>query len=418
MLSCQVSIKSFGVDEFRIIHGGGGSTMHDVFEYLEWRGDIPFDTLGPVNADYAVFCSLSYVPFDGIVEGFATDGGSSSKRNISDPGQISGAADATGTGDVIGGFIGLDIAAQKVIDIAGQPGHTVRFHLEDDLKLLERVKETERFGRIMIGGYKDIFDQNMQEQFCAMTFVLPGGDAVVAFRGTDGTIIGWKEDFNMGFMDELPSQKDAVRYLNLASQMVEGKIYVCGHSKGGNLAMFAAAFADRAVQDRIVAVRSLDGPGFKKQTVNTPGFLRVIDRMETFMPQSSIVGLVLEHAETNHVIHSFAKGSKQHNIYSWSISGGIFTEEAGLSESSIRANKAINKWIEKMSDEDRMKLTDGIFELVSQTEAETLEELFEPKNLFSVMKKIGKLDDKTKELIGETGRIIMNAYREKSSFSQ
>ena len=182
--------------------------------------------------------------------------------------------------------------------------------------------------------------------------------------------------------------------------------------------MFAAAFADRAVQDRIVAVRSLDGPGFKKQTVNTPGFLRVIDRMETFMPQSSIVGLLLEHAETNRVIHSFAKGSKQHNIYSWSISGGIFTEEAGLSESSIRANKAINKWIEKMSDEDRMKLTDGIFELVSQTEAETLEELFEPKNLFSVMKKIGKLDDKTKELIGETGRIIMKAYRKKSSFSQ
>ena len=383
--------------------------MHDLFEYLYWRGDIPFTVLGPVNADYAVFCSLSYIPYECVFESQGKRRGSSPEKDPSDLGNV------FTEGSEASGFIRLDTAARMVLKTSGSKGNSLSYHLEEDPVLLEKIMESERFGEVLVGGYVNIFDPDMQEQFCAMTFLLPNGDIVVTFRGTDGTITGWREDFNMGFMDELPSQRDAIRYLNLAGQKFDrpndSRIYVCGHSKGGNLAMYAAAFADKAVQDRIAAVRSLDGPGFKKRILSRRGFERILDRTESFMPQSSIVGLLLEHREKNRVIHSFAKDTKQHNVYTWSISGGDFTEETSLSESSIRANRAINKWIEKMSDEDRMRLTDGIFVLFEETEVETLSELFEAKNLFAVMKNIRKMDDKTKELIGETGRIIMKAYR-------
>ena len=142
--------------------------------------------------------------------------------------------------------------------------------------------------------------------------------------------------------------------------------------------------------------------------------MSVLDRMESFIPQSSIVGMLLEHREKTRIVHSFAKGSKQHDIYSWSISGGSFTEEEGLTAASIRVNKAIDCWAEGMSEEKRMKLTEGLYEIVETTHAETLEELFEAKNLYIVLKKMGQLDDETRELLGETGRIIMRSLREKN----
>ena len=359
--------------------------MNNLFEYLVWRGDISFTQLGPVNADYAVFCSLSYIPFDGILADTVKDG-----------------------------YIPLAEAAGRVLKIMEKKDSGRRYHLPEDEQLLRSIIGTNRFSELKAGHYVNIFNPEKQEQFSAVTFLLPGGDVVAAFRGTDGSIIGWKEDFNMGFMDELPSQKEAVGYINSLAQNHQGNIYLCGHSKGGNLAMYGAAFAQKELQEKIAAVRSLDGPGFKHRTTERRGFLRMADRMESFMPQSSMVGVLLEHKGENKVIHSFAKGTKQHDIYTWSIMGGDFTEEKSLSESGIRISKAINNWMKDMSDEKRMKLTDGIFEIVVATKAETLEELFEPKNIFAVRKNLGKMDDETKELIAETGRIIRASLKKKA----
>ena len=359
--------------------------MNNLFEYLSWRGDIPFEAVGPVNADFAVFCSLSYIPFETIVGTRAS-----------------------------GRFIALGDAAGKVLEKANNGKDKVVFHLPDDRELLRVIIASPRFSRIRIGYYLEIFNTDRQEQFCAMTFILPTGDMVVAFRGTDGTIIGWKEDFNMGFMDTLPSQTDAVEYLKTLAKARSGNLYLCGHSKGGNLAMYAAAFSDGAVQDRIIAIRSLDGPGFKKQVIASAGFRNVSRKIITFMPQYSIVGLILEHTEKSVTVHSFAKGLKQHDIYSWEICGSDFVKSEELSKSSVLANKAINSWITDMSDESRRKLTDGLFEIVESAQVDTLEELFEAKNLIAVRKNYGRLDSETKALLSETGRIFMNSVRRKS----
>ncbi|MCR5330214.1 MAG: DUF2974 domain-containing protein [Lachnospiraceae bacterium] len=356
--------------------------MNNLFDYLDWRGDISFASVEPVNADYAVFCSLSYIPFDGVLPDTSKEG-----------------------------FVPLRDAAVKVLELMKKRGKKPGYHLPGDEKLLNRVAGSERFGKLEAGCYVNIYDPVKQEQFSAVTFMLPDGSMVVTFRGTDGTIVGWKEDFNMGFMEELPSQKEAVGYVNRLARDNSGKMYLCGHSKGGNLAMYAAAFAHKDVQERIVAVRGLDSPGFKDSTTGRRGFTRVVDRMETFIPQSSIVGLLLEHKEKYRVVYSSAKGRKQHNIYTWGILGGDFVGEKSLSGSGIRTNEAINSWITDMSDEKRMKLTDGIYEIIEATQAETLDELFEAKNLFTVMKNLGKMDEETKELVAETGRIIRNSRK-------
>ena len=309
----------------------------------------------------------------------------------------------------------LQEAAGRVLERLGKDGERVETHHPADRELLLAVTVSPRFAELKIGHYVEIFNAEKQEQFCAVTFLLPGGDMMVAYRGTDKTIIGWKEDFNMGFMDALPSQIDALEYLKELAVARTGRFFLCGHSKGGNLAMYAAAFADPAVQERIAAVRSLDGPGFKKQITSLPGFKNVVRKMSSFVPPNSVVGLILEHKEKCRVVNSFAKGSKQHDLYSWEIRRGEFAEGEAVAGSGQTTNRAINNWITKMSDESRRKLTDGIFEIIEAAQVGTLEELFEAKNLVTIMMNYGRLDDETKALLAETGRIFMDSLRKDKS---
>ena len=388
--------------------------MDDIFDYLKWRGDLDFGAVPVSGADHMIFCCLSYIPFDGILDSAADGQYMKLGRAAGEVLARAGARDRTGQKDKAGL---KDRTGQK--DKAGLEDETgqdnmpepVKFHLESDKKLLRYIAESHRYRDIRAGHFVDIFSVDLQEQFCGVTFILPNGDIVVSFRGTDGTIIGWKEDFNMGFLDCLPSQSDAVIYLTDTASALSGDIYVCGHSKGGNLAMYSSAFSAPEVRERIREIRNLDGPGFKSRITDSEGYKSVVERMRTFIPQGSIVGMILEHPERTTVVRSRARGTGQHDIYSWEISRDGFAEADSLSNQSILANKALNEWVEKMSDEKRMKLTDGIYSLIENSEIKTLEELFEARNLFAIMRKYGRLDDETKELVSETGRIFMDAVR-------
>ncbi|MCR5685641.1 MAG: DUF2974 domain-containing protein [Lachnospiraceae bacterium] len=353
--------------------------MHDIFDYMEWRGDIPFSQVPPNDVDFAILCCLSYVPFDGVVPG------EGSREPVT-----------------------LKNAAERVMERSSDPGDGRTFHLRDDAKLLEMAVEAPRFSELKLTGYTNVFSEKEEEQFCAMTFIFPDGTPVVVFRGTDGTIIGWKEDFNMGFLEQLPSQKDAVDYLEkTAGEYGNGHdIYVCGHSKGGNLAMYAAAFSKTDIQKRIRAVRNFDGPGFKDNILQSTEFIAVKDRIMTLMPQSSMVGILLGHKEPYRVVHSTAQTRKQHELYTWAVYRSDFMEESRLSESSVVAGKAMSDWITQMSDEERMKLTDGIFEILKGTDAVTIDELKEGRNLLTLARSLGKLDPETRALLGQTGRIL------------
>ena len=361
--------------------------MGDISDYLYWRGDISFGEVGVCEADYLVFCALSYFPYDGYVKS-----GFGRKHRI---------------GDVVGKI------AEKAVVKGTVASEDVPVYLnKGDDAIAASILKSPRFEDTRICGFINKIDTEKQEQFCAMTFVLSTGDIVVTFRGTDNTLVGWKEDFNMGFMTELPSQKDAVEYLvDAVKAFPKAGVYVCGHSKGGNLAMYSAFFCGREVQDRILQVRNLDGPGFMEGVLAGQGARSVIDRTKTYVPQSSVVGMLLAHEEPYHVVHSSNFALMQHYLNSWEIVRGDFAEESGTTHSSQLIDRTLKQWVSELSVEQRSKLIDGFFEIVSHSDARTLEELSAGKSKIAMIKAAGKIDAEQKELFKTAYKIFKKSLK-------
>ena len=234
----------------------------NVLDYLKWRGDLTF-TQDPLNAvDALIFSALSYIRYGGAVE-----------EKPEEPVTLRDAA---------GAFFALD-------------NFEVRIRAKNDLELLRRASESTRFGLSRICRYTDLYIPEEETQFAAMTFLLDDGTAFLAFRGTDNTLVGWKEDFNMSFRQIIPAQLLALNYTHDVWAAHTAPMRLCGHSKGGNLAVFAAARSSPMIQQWIRGVYNNDGPGFSEYMIGDPGYNAMVPRIRTFVPQSSIIGMIMEH---------------------------------------------------------------------------------------------------------------------------
>ncbi len=166
------------------------------------------------------------------------------------------------------------------------------------------VAANPRFSDVEMSAYCEQFDGGAQTQFAAVTFRLPSGTLVVAFRGTDDSLVGWKEDFNMAFQYPVPAQVSAAEYLKKVASLWDGPILLTGHSKGGNLAVYAAMNAEDEIKDRVERIYSLDGPGFPEEVVKSFEYASVSDRIVKIVPDSSVVGMVFETPERCVVVKS------------------------------------------------------------------------------------------------------------------
>lgn len=359
--------------------------MSNIYDYLHWRGDISFAEVGMREVDYTVFAWLSYIPFEDVL----TDDFDVQIR----------------AGD----------ALAKVLEIndPANPEGVKRTYTNGkyDEQIMQTIIGCPRFADLKLCGYVNIIDEKVEEQFSAVTFVLPTGDAVVSYRGTDATLIGWKEDFNLGFMDELPAQRDAVTYLEKAAGHFTGGIYVCGHSKGGNLALYGAGFADDETQDRIIAVRNMDGPGFNEEVLRRAKTQRIINKMETYVPQDSVVGMLLGHDEPYHVVHSVNVSILQHYLYSWEIDRVDFVQEEGITSSSQLLDATLKEWVANMSVEKRSKLIDGFYAVVMASDAKTREELATGKSTLAILKALNKTDEETKQLFKQAYKLFKKSLK-------
>ena len=349
--------------------------MANLLDYLAWRGDLPLDAVPLNDVDALIFARLSYVPFDGIAE----------ER------------------------IPLFEAAQRVLDTVSM-ADAPRACGKEDQQLLTQLLQSPRYADIVLDGYENIFDPVRQEQFAALTLHLPDGSASVAFRGTDGTLVGWKEDFNMSFSTFVPAQLDAVRYLTDAASRTQGSLYLSGHSKGGNLAVYAAAFCDPEIQERIRGVRNFDGPGFTQQVISQTGFVRILPRVRTYLPQSSVVGMLLEHEEAFTIVESRSVGIYQHNVYLWEIKRGGFVELQQLSASSQLMDRALKDWVAAMPAEDRGRVINGLYTALSATQAETVRDVREHRKL-AALKAVMDLDPETRALTLQAARLLYQSLR-------
>lgn len=317
--------------------------MSNVFDYLAWRGDLLFRQSPFNEVDGAILARFAYAPFECM---------------------------ETPIGDR---KVSIKEAANSLLE---HPDIEDEVLLKIDLRLIESIAESERFNDLKIFAYENVYDIETQTQFSAITVQLDKGWYFVAFRGTDATFIGWKEDFNMSFLCPVPSQEMAVRYLNKVGGQLNGKLIVGGHSKGGNLSVYSSAFCEQEIQRRIAAIYNFDGPGFDKSILSTEGYQNICDRIQTFIPQSSIVGMLLEHEESYIIVHSDQTINVfQHDVLSWNVERNHFEYLETVTNASKFIDSTLKAWIADMTPEQREQFIDAIYSIVSQTNLQSFKEL-------------------------------------------
>lgn len=277
-------------------------------------------------------------------------------------------------------------------------------------KLLAACAASPRFRDIGIAYYEEDFDEAREKQFCAMTFFMSDDSAYLAFRGTDATLVGWKEDFNMAFLTPVPSQEAALNYTLTVSNLISGTLMLGGHSKGGNLAVYAAMMSPTRLQNRIASIYSHDGPGFRDNILESDGYLRIRDRIHKTLPQSSLVGMLLEHQEDYAIVESTAVGITQHNPYSWIVRNGDFVRLTTLTSGADYMNRTLSEWLSGLSNEQREQFVDALYSVISATGLTSLLELREnwQTELAILLENMKNMDDATKHILQETFRSLIH----------
>ena len=350
--------------------------MTNLFDYLTWRGDLPMERIPLCPVDALILSALSYVHF----------------------------------GDLIPPEKSIPIGQAAQAYLALPPAQRGRCRCEEDLKLLEALARSPRFSSLDLCRYEDRFIPQEETQFGAMTVLLPDGSAFLAFRGTDATLVGWKEDFNMSFLDTVPAQLAAADYAARFAGDFPGPLLLGGHSKGGNLAVFAAVSCPAEIRDRIQAVYSFDGPGFTQYLLSKPGYPELLTRIFTFIPQSSVVGMLLERKEPCTVVRSGQVGLLQHDPYSWEVVGGSFVEVESVTQGSRVADRALTAWLAELTPQQRETVVDTIYDLLSSGDATLLEDTFRPQNLATALRALK--DTPSKDLLAVTdslSRLVRSA---------
>ena len=322
--------------------------MADIFDYLKWRTDVPFSVAPFNDVDNLILAELAYSDFSDIV-----------------PPENKPVA----LTDVCERFF----QTHSREEILQNTSFTAKAPL-----LMEYMVGGSRFGNLHLCCYIDKLDEAKTAQMSAVTYLLDDDTAYIAFRGTDNTLIGWKEDFDIGCLSETRGQQLAVEYLERVADEIDLPLRIGGHSKGGNFSVYAASFSGSEIQDRILAVYSNDGPGFRREVVEMPGYLRILPKVLQIVPDTSMIGMLLSNKAASRVIRSHASGILQHDAFSWSTERDRF-EPAEPSELGRLMNTVLDSWIDGMDDPLRKSVTDTIFALIEATGADSFHEISQQK---------------------------------------
>lgn len=241
-------------------------------------------------------------------------------------------------------------------------------------ELFDVCAELPRYAGWEISGYVNEIDEEKEMQFCACVYDLHNGSRCIAYRGTDMTLVGWKEDFNMSYTT-VPSQHEAAEYIQKAAAGHGDVLYLCGHSKGGNLAVYAAAATDASTRERIRRVYSFDAPGVDEETLASAGYALASDRIDSYLPQSSIVGMLLNYHPVYTVVKSNTLAVLQHDTMTWQVREGAFVVMEGVDSTSRITDEAIHAWLAGIDLEERRFLVDTLYRVVASSQADLVTDL-------------------------------------------
>jgi hypothetical protein len=358
----------------------------DLFDYLTWRGDLNFSQSPFNSVDSLIFSQLSYLPFDGIIPA------PEQKSSIS----IRHAA------DVFREKLKKNTSPQKL---------PVMF--KKDPELLDLLAFSNRFGNCQLSGFVNLVDTVREIQFSALCIDTVDGFNFIVFRGTDFNLVGWKEDFNMSFVNVIPAQLEAAAYLEKIVSGIKGHLRLGGHSKGGNLAVYAAAHSHKSIQKRITDIYSYDAPGFHERVLSSKGFAMIKSKIHSFIPQSSIIGMFLEPVCEHKIVKSIKSGLLQHELYSWEVTHNDMVYVDDVTLSSRFVDKTVKDWIAGQDKEQREQFLNALYSILAASEVKSFQEL--EKSWFQaagrMIKMLGSIDEDTKQLINKTLGELFNAAR-------
>ena len=278
--------------------------------------------------------------------------------------------------DIVSEDFVFDVSLRRLCKRYLELGYDQSYIVNDPKILLKKIVSCKRFERVRVGGYFHYVSQDEQVQFSCATFMLGDGTAYVGFSGTDDTLAGWREDFNFTFMSSTPGQDEAAAYIDRLCACTACPLRVGGHSKGGNFALYGAAFCGESIRDtRVIEVYSNDGPGFRKAVAESEQYKAVMDRTLKIIPESSIVGILLSGKEKTKVIKSTAKGISQHGFYTWRVRCDRFEEASRLSPASAFMDETIKLWLDSLEDEHKEAVVSAVFDAIQASGATTVSEL-------------------------------------------
>lgn len=305
--------------------------MANYLDYLRWRGDIKFEKEKFNELDGVVFAMLVYLPF----EKFAKKSPEANLKQL----------------------------AQKMLDSK----NLINPLTKEQKILLQLIIKSPRFTGCKIINPVNRVREEPPLQFSAVTFNYMHNRSVIAYRGTDHSMIGWSEDMTMSYSAKIEGQQTAVDYLEkMASTLPTHKFNLVGHSKGGNFAIFAGAFAHLIVQHKIKRILNYDGPGFVSDVYSQPGFQKIKAKAKTIVPQGSIFGLMLEHVEPLMVVRSEKNILQQHNPITWDIARNYFIKVENVSKNSSIIDQSIKNWVKETPPEEREELWNAVFDALSE----------------------------------------------------
>ena len=351
----------------------------NILDYLDWRGDILFSERELNEVDNLIFSTLAYTEMSGLVSE-----NDEKKLTIA------------------------ELYSEYV-----KAGYDQSRMIINPATLLKKVSETERYKNVIVRNYVNKIDTEIKLQFSAVTFEFDN-NFYIAYRGTDNTLVGWREDCNLSYLSRTPGQSEAVKYLNKIAGKSDFTLIVGGHSKGGNFAVYAGAFCDEEVRNRIKEIYSNDGPGFNDTVANSKEYLSIIPKAEHIITDSSIVGILLSSKTKKKVIKSSAMGIDQHDPYTWNVICMGFEKADGLSTASVFMDKTITMWINSLSDENKKIFINTVFDFLEDSGAKTLNDIADKKwEVYnSVLKAMTQMNNEKKMEIGFTVKKLFDAGRE------
>lgn len=266
------------------------------------------------------------------------------------------------------------------------------------------VAASPRFRDMVLRDYLSLFDTERQTQFAAVTFVYKREFAYVGFRGTDTSVTGWRENFNMACTTPVPAQEQAARYLETVAPHLPKRLFIGGHSKGANLALYAALKAQPSVQDRIELVYSHDGPGFKAGTFSPADWDRLDGRIHRTVPQESVVGMLMESHAKPRIVKSTEHGLMQHSPFTWEVDGEDFVYLDSLTDSAKFTDTVFTEWLSRYSDEEAAIVVDALFKAIEASGVQNATEVF-----FGGPKTVALITDAAKKVDGDARDTLASA---------